>query len=159
MTNPVETRHLSDKQLEAVSLILEGHTLTEVAEKIHIARQTVSIWVNQNPYFIAELNKQRSEIWQSHKERLSTLIGSSIKSLEEALSDPENPFRVKIAFEILKSVGIDRIPSSNPGPMTPEEIVRDQLIRNRETVTEDMCKGIDNQQVEDLLAGFSSSQG
>ena len=34
-----------------------------VAEKIGVARETVSRWRNDNPYFAAELNRRRKEIW------------------------------------------------------------------------------------------------
>ena len=52
---------MTAKQLKAVELIIDGAPLQEVAEKLGIARQTVSIWRNQNPLFKGTVDRLLDE--------------------------------------------------------------------------------------------------
>ena len=76
---------LSDKQEQAINLILLGQTDQSLAEAIGVARQTINKWKNQNPLFKATLNSQRQELWSSHYEALRSLIKLAIKVLEVIL--------------------------------------------------------------------------
>ena len=48
---------LNEKQMQAIELIAEGETLTDVARIIGASRTSVSTWKNKNELFKAELNK------------------------------------------------------------------------------------------------------
>jgi len=54
---------LNDKQLQAIDLILIGNTDDWVAKYVGVNRSTVNQWKNHNPYFKAELNRRRKEVW------------------------------------------------------------------------------------------------
>ena len=50
---------LSVEQLNAIDILVLGKTDQETATTVGVARETVNRWRNENPYFAAELNKQR----------------------------------------------------------------------------------------------------
>jgi len=58
-----KTRQLSIKQQNAIDLLIQGKSDRKTAEAIGVSRQTVTNWRNNNPVFIAELNKQRKAVW------------------------------------------------------------------------------------------------
>ena len=63
-TKPDKTRQLSQEQENAVEHMLQGQSDRAVAEAVGVSRQTVSEWKNHDPLFIAELNRQRVELWR-----------------------------------------------------------------------------------------------
>lgn len=93
---------LSIQQLNAIDLLVQGKTDQETSDTIGVARETVTRWRNENPYFLAELNRQRKAIWQSAHERLRSLLGKAIDTLNKALEKND----VKAAVEVLKAVKI-----------------------------------------------------
>lgn len=48
---------LNEKQIQAIELIAQGETLTDVARIIGVSRTSVSTWRNKNELFKAELDK------------------------------------------------------------------------------------------------------
>ena len=48
---------LNEKQIQAIELIAQGETLTDVARIIGVSRTSVSTWRNKNEVFKAELDK------------------------------------------------------------------------------------------------------
>jgi hypothetical protein len=73
MTKSDKTRQLSIEQANALEHLLQGQSDRAVAEGVGVARQTIWEWRNHDPLFIAELNRQRSEMWQEARERLKSL--------------------------------------------------------------------------------------
>ena len=73
---------LSIEQHNAIDLLILGHTDHAVAEQIGVARETICRWRNENPYFMAELNRRRKDVWQTAQERLRGLVGKAIDILE-----------------------------------------------------------------------------
>jgi len=66
---------LTQEQENALGLLLTGLCDREVAEQVGVARETVTRWRNENPYFEAELNRRRQELWAEHAERLRGMVG------------------------------------------------------------------------------------
>jgi hypothetical protein len=101
VTKPHKTAHkaLSIEQQNAIDLLILGHTDQAVAEQIGVARETVCRWRNEHPYFVAELNQRRKEVWHTAHERLRGLVGKAIDILEKALHTDD----VKAALAVLKA--------------------------------------------------------
>ena len=66
---------LSIEQHNAIDLLILGHTDHAVAEQIGVARETVCRWRNENPYFMAELNRRRKDVWQTAHETVARTGG------------------------------------------------------------------------------------
>jgi lipopolysaccharide biosynthesis regulator YciM len=63
-TKPDKIRQLSIEHANAIEHLLQGQSDRVVSEAVGVSRQTVSEWKNHDPLFIAELNRQRSEMWR-----------------------------------------------------------------------------------------------
>jgi transposase len=63
MTKPDKIRQLSQEQMNAIEHLILGKSDRAVAETVGVTRQTICEWRNHDPLFIAELNRQRSELW------------------------------------------------------------------------------------------------
>ena len=88
-------------------MLIQGKSDRETAEAIGVSRQTVTNWRNNNPVFIAELNKQRKAVWGAQVDRIRYLISAALDVLEEDLKDTENKqLRQKAAIHILQAVGL-----------------------------------------------------
>jgi hypothetical protein len=93
---------LTPQQESAVDLLAIGRTVTETAEAINVARQTVSEWLNHNAAFEAGLNSRRQQLWQINADRLRALIPKALDVLDQEL-DGVN--RLRAAAQILRSAG------------------------------------------------------
>lgn len=116
-------RQLSDKQEQAIELLVAGKTVTEAAKELGISRQTLVEWREHDPAFVAEINRRRQEIWQGGVERLRSLVDRAVAVLEEDLQSGDRRLRQTAAVHVLRAVGLygkDRLAPS--GPVTAEEV-------------------------------------
>jgi hypothetical protein len=97
-----QKRTLTAKQMNAIGLLVQGQTDREVGEQVGVTRETVTRWRNDNPYFAAELNAQRSALWQGSHHRLRGLVNKAVDVLEQALESGDR----RAAVEVLKAVGV-----------------------------------------------------
>ncbi|AEH60601.1 hypothetical protein Mzhil_0736 [Methanosalsum zhilinae DSM 4017] len=113
------SQKLSVEQLNAIDLLVLGKTDRETSIAVGVTRETVTRWRNENPYFAAELNRQRKEIWQSSHDRLRGLVHDSVDELQRAIKEGDT----KAAIEVLKAVGIYGNVSIPSEPDNPELVV------------------------------------
>jgi len=127
-TKPDKTRQLSQEQQNAIEHLLQGKSDRAVSEAVGVARQTVWEWRNRDPLFIAELNRQRSEMWNEARERLKTLANRALDVVESQLDsgDPKSSLAAaKYILQGTRLMGDTDLPSS--GPMTPEDVILEKL--------------------------------
>ena len=110
---------LSVEQLNAIDILVLGKTDQETAATIGVARETVNRWRNDNPYFAAELNKQRKESWGVNRHRLQALATKAVDAIEMALDRGDS----KAAVEVLKIVGIYGGLEPPSGPVDAELVM------------------------------------
>ena len=84
-----------------------------------VARETVTRWRNDNPHFAAELNKQRQLIWEANHDRLRSLAGKAVDTIEAGLDAGDT----KAAVEVLKAVGLYGQVKSPGGPADTELVM------------------------------------
>jgi Helix-turn-helix of insertion element transposase len=113
---------LSIEQHNAIDLLVYGKPDREVAEAIGVTRETVTRWRNENPYFIAELNQKREELWRAAHDKLRGLVGKAIETLEKALDTGD----MKAAVEILKAVKLYGDVGTPKGETAPELVLLQQ---------------------------------
>lgn len=80
-TKPDKTRQLSQEQMNAIEHLLQGRSDRAAAEAVGVSRQTVWEWRNHDPLFIADLNRQRYEMWKEAHERLKSLANRALDVL------------------------------------------------------------------------------
>ena len=120
---------LQPEQEQAIALILTGATDQAIADAVGVTRQTVNIWRNHHPEFMAILNQHRATIWEGHTERLRGLATGAIDTLEEALQDTENPKEQRAAaVHLLKACGLYGQSLQPSGKIDPVQIEKEQAL-------------------------------
>jgi hypothetical protein len=130
MTKPDKTRQLSIEQANALEHLLQGQSDRAVAEAIGMSRQTIWDWRNNDPLFIAELNRQRSEMWTEARERLKSLANKALDVVELHLGggDPKASLAAaKCILQGTRLLGETELPKG--GPTTPEAVLLSDLRR------------------------------
>ena len=111
---------LSIQQQNAIDLLVTGANDTETAETVGVNRVTVSKWRLYEPWFQAELNKRRAELWGSARQQFQALMPKAIEALARELTEGEN--RWKAAIEVLKMAGLPPT-TFEVGPTDCEQII------------------------------------
>jgi hypothetical protein len=112
---------LSPKQELALELTLEGQSDAEIAEAVGVTRQTVNLWRNRHPGFIAEVNRRRRQLAAKREARLETLMNEVLQASLELIEARDPRVVLGLARLLLTQI---RIPSGPIGFTEPEEIVR-----------------------------------
>jgi predicted transcriptional regulator len=77
----VANKTLNEKQIQAIELLVQGETISDVAKLIGVSRVTVSTWKNKDELFKVELDKRL----QSLKDDVETQIMNNINPLTSKL--------------------------------------------------------------------------
>jgi len=128
MAKQDKTRQLSIEQANALEHLLQGQSDRAVAEVVGVARQTIWEWRNNDPLFIAELNRQRSEMWTEARERLKSLANRALDVVELHLDSDDPKASLAAAKYILQGtrlLGDTELPKG--GPTTPEDVIMKDL--------------------------------
>ena len=121
----VDLMHLSVQQLNAIDLLIMGCSDRETADKVGVTRSTVTRWRLYHPAFRAELNAQRAAVWGQAREKLRALIPEAVGVLADAIRDPTNPDRAKLALGLLNSVKVSDGLSSIDSQTDPTAMLRE----------------------------------
>lgn len=127
-TKTDKTRQLSIEQQNAIDLLLQGKSDRSTAEAVGVSRQTVWEWRNHDPLFIAELNKQRYELWSEARERMKSLANRALDVVELQLGSGDSKAALAAARYVLQGtqlLGDTDLPIK--GPTTPEGVILEDL--------------------------------
>ena len=123
---------LTPEQLNAIDLLILGKTDREVAEIVGVRRETITKW-HKNPFFTAELNVKREELWTDSKLRLKALAHEAVNTLTNGLHSSDEKVAITAAVHILKVTGLydGEWKGTLELPKTPEEAVWAQAIQEK----------------------------
>jgi small-conductance mechanosensitive channel len=127
-TKSDKTRQLSQEQLNAIEHLLQGQSDRATAEAVGVSRQTVWEWRKRDPLFIAELNRQRSEMWTEARERMKSLANRALDVVELQLGSDDPKASLAAAKYVLQ--GTQLLGETNlrvGGPTTPESVILERL--------------------------------
>jgi hypothetical protein len=125
---PDKTRQLSLEQMNAIEYLLQGQSDRAVAGAVGVSRQAVWDWRNNDPLFIAELNRQRVELWREARERLKSLANRALDVVEQQLNSGDPKAALAAAKYVLQGTKLlGDTDLSIKGPMTPEEVILEKL--------------------------------
>ena len=127
-TKPDKIRQLSIEQENAIDHLLQGKSDRATAEAVGVSRQTVWEWRNHDPLFIAELNRQRYELWSEAKERMKTLANRALDVVELQLGSGDPKAALAAARYVLQGTQLLGETKLNiGGPTTPESVILEDL--------------------------------
>lgn len=111
-------KDLTPQQLAAADMLATGRTVTETAEALGVARQTVSGWRNQCHDFRAEVGRRRAEIWETSGARLRALLPKALDTLEQSLQAGS----IAAAMAVLRAAGLHAL-GAPTDPRCAEDVV------------------------------------
>ncbi len=162
-TNPDKIRRLSQEQMNAIDYLLKGQSDRAVAEAVDVSRQTVWEWRNNDPLFIAELNRQRIDLWSEARERLKSLANRALDVLEQQLdsSDPKAALAAaKYVLQGTQLLGDTDLPLK--GPTTPERVILEKLKREAwaevEAKLDPNERMFNSQEIDDKASALAESR-
>jgi hypothetical protein len=127
-TDPDNIRRLSQEQMNAIDYLLKGQSDRAAAEALGVDRQTIWDWRNNDPLFIAELNRQRVEHWSEARERLKSLANRALDVVEQQLNSGDPKAALAAAKYVLQGTRLlGDTDLSIKGPTTPEDVILARL--------------------------------
>ena len=111
---------MNEKQQQAILLMAEGKMCQEVAEALDVTPKTISMW-RADPEFKAALNQHLENIKAAHSERLRSLQGLALKTIEDCLNDSELPAKDRLAAAF-KIIEISKMNVAEPGSTNAGQI-------------------------------------
>lgn len=123
---------LTPEQLNAIDLLILGKTDREVSEIVGVRRETITKW-HKNPFFIAELNVKREDLWTDSKLRLKALAHEAVNTLTNGLHSSDEKIAITAAVHILKVTGLydGEWKGTLELPKTPEEAVWARMVKEK----------------------------
>lgn len=122
-----QEQELSGRQLNAVEALVSGATDSEAAALANVSRQTVNAWKLHNPWFQAEVNRRRAELWGTSRDRLRSMLPAALDRIERELTDEGGDWRA--ALKLLDLVGLDG--DYGTVGLTDASAIVDRLARGR----------------------------
>lgn len=116
----LDDKELSPTQIQAVSLLAIGESITTVAEKLKVSRQTVSTWLNQDANFQLQLRIKQGEVWEKDIKRIRSLTSKAIDVLSEALENDDIKVRLNAARLIVSMIDVSKALDSQTRPLHQE---------------------------------------
>jgi hypothetical protein len=94
-------RVLAPEQVVGIMALVEGASDEAAADRAGVARSTLSRWKGE-PAFMARLNTEIQESWDTHRARLSALQCRALDVVAGALDGDDVGLSLKAALAVLK---------------------------------------------------------
>ena len=118
---------LTTQHDQVILLLLKGHSDSFISKSLKISRTTLRRWRTCNPVFQAELNRARSEMWQTNLEHLRGLVTRSLRILDKSMRSKDESIRLKAATAMLSHAAPNEVAPSPYEPIDPEIILNQQV--------------------------------
>jgi predicted DNA-binding protein (UPF0251 family) len=132
---------LSTQQELALFALVGGATQSEAAERAGVVRETVCRWLQDDPEFVAALNRARKDIWDASIDRLRLLALKSTEVLAKLLASDDPRIRLTAAQTTLKAVGLDAL-SAPSEPTSAADIEQAQRSAAQQRELADILAGL-----------------
>ena len=111
---------LSDSQVGAIELMLQGLSDIAIAQQVGVTRITIYRW-RQNKRFVRQLDRHRQALWEESAARLQAMITPALDVLEKQISDEDRTAARHAAAVLLRLATPSRLlPSRTREPRRPE---------------------------------------
>ena len=97
---------LNENQLLAIPLIAQGVSGKDIANKLNVAKETISRW-KKIPEFQAEVNKLLKEYREETQHKLRSLVNTALEVIKDELDDKNSDQRITIALKILQNMKLN----------------------------------------------------
>jgi hypothetical protein len=128
LTEKDKTRRISARQERAIELLLAGSTITRAAQEVGVSRQTLSLWANRDPFFAAELNARRRELWRAGQDRLRSMVPAALAAVARGLVGDQG---WKVGLKLLEMAGCPG-DYGQTGPVDPAVFLDEAALARRD---------------------------
>jgi len=109
MTESCKTeRNLSEKQKNAIELLICGKSITNTAFETGISRTTLYDWLAEDA-FSAELDRVRSRVQGEIETRLLALAGKAMDTLDGIFDGADAELKLRACAIILRGIGYNKL--------------------------------------------------
>jgi hypothetical protein len=117
------TNNLSDIQIRAIELSVQGYTDTQTAQFLSINRRTLYEWKTHNEEYRETLAEARQQMHASVTDRYENIVFKATATLVKFLDDPTDASRMKAAQILLNIASRYKpIPEKRQPKLTQKEI-------------------------------------
>lgn len=117
MTELDEKEKLTPIQTQAVNLLAFGESITSVADKLNVSRQTVSGWLNKDAHFHEALWSKQYELWNGELRRVRAMTSKALDVLFEALESDDYKIRLTAAKTLISALGLPNLVAERFKPL------------------------------------------
>lgn len=124
---------LSERQQNAIELLLRGLSDQAVGTQLGVDRGTVYRW-RRGPEFQQELNRQRQALWEQSATAIQSMISPALAILREQLTSTDADTAIRAASVLLRF--------ATPSRLTPlklddsSQLVKEEMLRMGEALIE-----------------------
>jgi transposase len=113
--------NLNQNQLLAISLVAQGVSGKDIANKLNVAKETVSRW-KKTPEFQAEVNKLLKEYREETQHKLRSLVNMALEVVREDLENANSEQRLTTALKIIQNMKLNTHLYEEIGPSKAENV-------------------------------------
>ena len=95
--------NLTKKQIQAIPIVLEAHSITDGLKKARVAKSTFYAWL-KDPVFKTEFIRQRQEVVEFALHELKVSAGEATQVMRELLKSKNENVRLRASMGILDHV-------------------------------------------------------
>jgi hypothetical protein len=149
---------LSERQRNAVELLLRGMSDQEVSAQLGVDRGTIFRWRSKSVAFQRELDRQRRALWERSAGRIQAMVDPALEILQKQLASGDEKVALRAAAVLLRFATPSRLAGlGNAGtPPDASKQLGDDLIAYVEApmpgepgAPEDMVDELDEDEEED----------
>jgi len=134
--NPKKRRYsLTLQQRSAIDLLLAGLNDRQVADKIGVARSSVTHWRLNDSQFHVEIERRRAELWPGSTDSMLSLLPTALDALREQLVI--GSARGRLALDLVSRAGLmgklysGQLATAYAKPATMEDLIDREVLRHR----------------------------
>jgi hypothetical protein len=121
-------RRLTDEQLRAIELTIQGYSETQISQELSVDRKTLWRWKTHDELYRTHLSHARFQRQASSVDRYQILLDKSTYILSQALGDPDPKIRFRAANVVFNMAGCFKplehklLDPPDPAPVFPPAV-------------------------------------
>ena len=100
-----QSDELTELQLRAIELTLQGHNDVQIAQRLSIDRKTLWRWKTLDDDYRRVLANARAQVYGAATDRYQVLLGRATAILAKSLDDPADEHCFRVALAVLNMAG------------------------------------------------------
>jgi Homeodomain-like domain-containing protein len=100
-----EISELTERQLRSIELTMQGHSDSQIAQRLQINRKTLWRWKTLDPDYRRIMSNARIQLYSAATDRYQVLLARATSILAKFLEDPSDQRSFPAALAVLNMAG------------------------------------------------------